>query len=190
MKFFMQAGLMLSGDEPQVNAGPSYIEVLLPGATLAYIIPLSGRRALVAACCTDGFDSILKHDQESFLKDISSAWPTMAELMRNTFNNNITEPCLLRFEDYDTQDMRWFIGQGVENVDFNSHNEQEKERLMMAVYRVCGDALGVFDEMRENKPRTLHRHIFNLKGMLRPFLESTVEDKVIERAKAYFGLSS
>ncbi|MBD0373309.1 MAG: hypothetical protein ICV60_20905 [Pyrinomonadaceae bacterium] len=151
MKFFVNdTGKEVNPEGPwlvEFQTTPSYIEVQIEkGAWVAYFVPLDEHSLLVAACCDDYFDFLDSADQY-VLSDIAATWPKLVALVNNALRSKFSQAVLLKLNDLDTADPKWFVATVVGNLDFKKMQEVIDPRLEKATQLVLSKASEALEEV-------------------------------------------
>jgi len=159
MYFFVSKKRSGKGKEPDIRVTNSYLEIEMPidddSSIFTYIVPRSERSVFVLICLDDMFDTLMNElDNDSF-ETISDTWPTLAELLMNGAKDKYKSGALIRFEDADYGDNKWFVASVAGNISFESEDEIFGDRTMEALEVVMERTKELLTELQEREPSML-----------------------------------
>ena len=202
MRFFLDdiSGKNLEGDDEfkyQVTNCYIEFEYKLQDETFAvvYLIPKDNHSVLVATCWDTIFDFVLENsDDEDFWETVCETWPDIAQLIANGIQDQYSEGALIKFEDFDTGDLKWFLASIAGNLDLEDIESLVSERTQETIGLVLKKSIEVFQELTEKKPSTIRqvakgfsRGFFNTLGSLLldvvvgSFTDSTPQRQVVSQ---------
>lgn len=161
MRFFLDntSGKGLEGDEIKFKVTNSYIEVeyeLNELYAVLYFIPRSNTSFFIATCWDDVFDSILGEvEDEDDLDTIVATWPSLAQLLANGIKDKYSNGALIKLEDADTGEPKWFVASVAGNLNLESEEGLFNERTAEISQLVLTKSLELFVQLQENKPSLL-----------------------------------
>ena len=143
-------------DDLKLRATNSYIELIWTIETGCYIkiylVPRSEHSIFVLACYDNAFDTILENiDDEDYSSTVRDTWPLLTQLLINGGNDRYSEGALIRAEDSDTGDTKWFLATVVGNIDLD---EMICDRTLEAAKRIIALAGDLHHEMEHKSPST------------------------------------
>lgn len=115
-----------------------------------YIIPRSANSIFVATCWERLFDDLFA-DEES-LKVAVQTWNLLAQLLTNGLEERYSEGAMLRLEDYDTGETKWFLVSISGNIDFESVEGFFTPRTQEVTNLVMEKSLELLVELQEKTP--------------------------------------
>ena len=161
MRFFLdtESGAGLEGDDIKLKTTASYIEVeysIEDVFLVLYFIPRSSTSFFIATCWDDLFDSILGQvEDESDLETIVETWPSLAQLLANGIDDKYSGGALIKLEDADTGEPKWFVTSVAGNLDLEREDGLFNERTAEVSQLVLAKSLELFTQLQENKPSML-----------------------------------
>ena len=111
------------------------------------------RTALVAACWNNVFDSLPLATTDD-LEDLAEDYPIIAALVLNAIAQRYSQCALIRMEDYDNGDMKWFMVTVAGNINADAPDDDTWTRLFEALDRVTTASFGVMNAIQDG-PSTL-----------------------------------
>jgi hypothetical protein len=157
MRFFIDAhpGPEMEGDEVRFRATHCYLEMecrLDEGFLVLYFIPRTATSLFVAACWDRTFDPILEnaHD-EDYLAAVERTWPTLAELLANGLADRYSTGALIRLEDADTGEPKWFLATVAGNLDLANVADWVGPRTQPAQNLIVQRSLALAAELQNNR---------------------------------------
>jgi hypothetical protein len=137
----------------------SYIELEMPfsGSISAYLylLPRGNHSAFVLACLDDTFDGLVANMDEDTVDIICDTWPTLANLMSCGLKDKYSNGALIRLEDEDCGDIKWFVASIAGNLSFDSMEEVFSPRMMETIRLVLEQTVELITELQERKPSKL-----------------------------------
>lgn len=161
MRFFLDTttGSGLEGDEIKYKVTNGYIEVeysLDELFAVLYFIPRSSTSFFIATCWDDVFDTILGQvDDEDDLETIIETWPSLGELLANGINDKYSGGALIKLEDADTGEPKWFVASVAGNLNLESLDGLFNDRTAEVSQLVLSRSVELFVQLQENKPSVL-----------------------------------
>lgn len=159
MYYFISDRCNAKGEEPEIRVTNSYIEIESPvdkeSSMYIYIIPRDEHSAFVAICLEDMLDEILEGMDEDSFDTISDTWPTLAQLLVNGMNDKYHHGALIRLEDADYGDNKWFITSIAGNISFDNADELFCDRTNETIGVVLEQTVNLLKELQERKPSML-----------------------------------
>ncbi len=158
MRFFLDStsGRDLQGDEVKFKATNCYLELEheMEGVYLVhYVIPRNNTSVFLATCWDRAFDELLS-DEDS-LETAVETWPTLGQLLVNGIEDRYSEGALIKLEDFDTGEPKWFLASICGNIDLEDMDSLFSERTAEATRVVVEKSLALFVDLNENKPSLL-----------------------------------
>jgi hypothetical protein len=143
-------------DEPTIRATRCYLEIEWPVneslCAIIYAIPRTGTSAYIAACWETAFDELLRNLDSHTLETIVETWPTLATLLYNGINDKYREGALIRLEDADYGEMKWFVASVAGNISFDSEDDFFTDRTVDTIQVVMEKSMELMVELQERKP--------------------------------------
>lgn len=159
MYFFVSQRRSAKADEPEIKLTNSYIEIESSidkeSSMFMYIIPRSEHSAFIAICLDDMFDSIVSDLDEDTFETIVDTWPTLAQLLVNGVNDKYQNGALIRLEDADYGDNKWFVASIAGNISFDSQESLFCDRTSETIGLVLEKTTQLLSEVQEREPSTL-----------------------------------
>ncbi len=161
MRYFIDSNSdpSLEGDDVKYKVTNCYIEFEYPGDDfffVLYLIPKTSNSVFIATCWERAFDEILDNlDDEDYVETMTETWPTLARLLANGINDRYSEGALIKLEDFDTGEPKWFLASVCGNLDFENIEEIFGDRTQEVTQLVIQQSLELLQELNENKPSIL-----------------------------------
>jgi hypothetical protein len=159
MRFFVSDRHHAKGDEPHLHGTNSYLEIEVPvdenNSLYTYIIPRGEHSAFVAICLNDMFDKLVDELDDDTYETVAETWPTLATLLHNGIKDKYKNGALIRLEDSDYGDTKWFVASVAGNISFDSEEALFCDRTNDAISVVLEKANQLLTELNENEPSTL-----------------------------------
>jgi hypothetical protein len=186
-------------DGTQLRFTPGYIEYVMPGTipplhVITYWIALTQTDYFVAHCWGNDFDwpfHLMTYPTTSAgaIKSALQAWPAFMALLSNSAQDKprLSEGVIIRVNDLDDGDLKWFLGSYIGNIQINDMNTglfgERSTAVANKVLRLSG-TVGV--ELRDTPPMNLPNLAMNIgseseKASLQRFakLAGKIVDKTI-----------
>ncbi len=148
-------GSNLVGEEIKYGVTNSYIEVefrIDDAFLVLYYIPRSSSSIFVATCWDHAFDGLLSNIDEDDWETIAETWPTLAKLLLNGANDRYSEGALIKLEDFDDGESKWYIASIAGNLDFDNIDDLLGDRTQKVSQLVILKSAELLTEMSENRP--------------------------------------
>jgi hypothetical protein len=147
----------LEGDEIRYKVTNHYIELEFPiGDSLflvLYYIPRSTSSVFVAACWNHVLDELLDNiSDEDEWGTLVETWPTLAQLIVNGTKDRYKEGALIRLEDFDCGETKWFVASVSGNLDLEDLEKLFNDRTQQTSHLVLEKSLDLLTELNENRP--------------------------------------
>jgi hypothetical protein len=160
MYVFLSETRNAENNEPALRATNSYIEIEVPFddeevSIFMYIIPRNKHSAFVAICLGDMFDEMVEDIDKDSFDTIKDTWPTLACLMINGINDKYQNGALIKLEDADYGDNKWFVASIAGNISFDSEEELFCDRTKESMATVLATTSRLLSELQERKPSML-----------------------------------
>lgn len=159
MRTFIDTRKTSRGDEPGVSVTNGYIELEIPvdrsTALVVYVIPRSEHSAFVATCWDRVFDAVVEDLDDDTAETIVETWPTLATLLGNGATDRYRDGALIRLEDVDDGETKWFVASVAGNISFDSAEEVFGERTQAVIRAVLETSGRLATELNENEPSAL-----------------------------------
>lgn len=160
MRYFIDStpGRDTIGDEDlMLRATNNYFELIYTIDKSTYliinIIPRNDYSAFVATCLGDGFDEVLENfDDEDYVETVCDTWPLFVKLLNNGLKDKYSEGALIKLEDIDTGDRKWFLASVAGNINFDSLEDLLCEQTMQAVRTVIKRTGELYNELSSKSP--------------------------------------
>lgn len=160
MRFFIDStpGCEAVGDENlMLHATNNYIELIYTIDESAYfivnIIPRNNYSAFVATCLGDCFDEVVDNlDDEDYVETLCDTWPIFVNLLKNELKDKYSEGALIKLEDIDTGDPKWFIASIAGNLNFDSIEDLLCDQTKLAVDTVIAKTVELYKELSTKSP--------------------------------------
>lgn len=160
MKFFLTENLSKETDSPLHKVTNSYIELEFPtdyGAILIYLIARDANSFFVCTCWEHYFDEIITALADlEMIEIINDTYPNFAFFLDNGLNGKFKEGALIRLQDEDYGEEKWFISTIAGNLQKSEGIEDflNQERIIDSMRTVIKGSLILLKELNENKPNT------------------------------------
>lgn len=159
MKLFISDKANSKNDEPEITATNSYIELEIPcddkSSMFCYIIPRGKHSAFIAICLDDMFDSLIEDLDEDKYETLCDTWPTLARMLQNGIKDKYKDGALIKLEDSDYGDNKWFVASIAGNISFESAEELFCERTKETIGIVIGSTNALLSELNSRSPSML-----------------------------------
>lgn len=160
MRYFIDStpGPNAVGDEDLMfRVTNNYFELVYPIDKHSYfiinIIPRNDYSAFVACCLGDCFDEVLDNlDDADYRETICDTWPLFARLLQNGVRDKYSEGALIKLEDIDTGDTKWFLASVAGNINFDSIEGLLCDRTMQVVRTVIEKTVELHNELSTKSP--------------------------------------
>ena len=144
--------------ELDINVSNSYIELELPQentkvSLFVYLIPRSESSMFVVTCWDEVFDSIVEqfHD-EDVIETAAETWPLFARMLGDGIRDKYREGALIRLEDPDDGDTKWYVGTVVGNLSLDDSDGIFTPRMQQGISLVINRSGELLQEMQERQP--------------------------------------
>lgn len=158
MEFFISDKQQAKTD-PEFRFSNSYLEIEVPftdeTSGYLYILQRSESSAFVLVCLDEMFDSMLNDLNEDSLETIAETWPTLMDLIVNGVNEKFQNGALIRMEDPDFCDNKWFVASIAGNISFDSIEDLMCERMNQTISVVFDKSVQLLTELQERQPSML-----------------------------------
>lgn len=160
MNFFLldNSGLNLT-DPSEVNfrVTNQYIELLYPEDDIVFaiaIIPKDDYSVYVAACLDDMFDDVIDaFEDPDAIETFCKTWPLTAMLLSNGINDKYSSGALIRLNDLDNGDLKWFVASIAGNLNLDNIDTLfDSENLKNSIQIVLEQTIKMLAELHKNKP--------------------------------------
>ncbi|MEN6624263.1 MAG: hypothetical protein ABFD50_22290 [Smithella sp.] len=169
MRFFLdsETGEGLHGDgKLKFGVTNCYIEIEIcinNSYLVLYYIPKGDHSFFVATCWERLFDDILENiDDNDYRDTIIHTWPTLAKLLFNGANDKYREGALIKLEDYDDGEPKWFVASVVGNIDIEDISDFVTGKSGEIAKLVIEKSLALYTELNNEKPSTMRSVIKGL----------------------------
>ncbi len=160
MRYFIDStpGRDAIGDENlMLRATNNYFELIYKIDESTYfiinIIPRNSYSAFVATCLGDCFDEVINNfNDDDYVEMMCDTWPLFMKLLQNGANDKYSEGALIKLEDIDTGDNKWFLTSIAGNLNFDSIEDLLCEQTMQAVRTVIEKTGELYDELSSKSP--------------------------------------
>ncbi len=177
MRFFLDnaSGKNLEGDDEfKYQVTNCYIEFEYKlqdeSFIVVYLIPKDNHSVLIATCWDTTFDDVLENlDDKDYLETVYETWPDIVQLIANGIKDKYSEGALIKLEDFDTGDHKWFLASVAGNLDFEDIESITGERTQETIGLVLKKSIEVFQELTEKKPSAISQIA---KGFRRGFFDT------------------
>jgi hypothetical protein len=143
-------------EDPDIRVTNSYIEVEVPidnnSSVFTYIVPKGEHAAFVLMCLDDMFDNLLENMDEDTIETVCNTWPTLAEMLHNGIKDKYSNGALIKLEDADDGDTKWFMASIAGNISFESAESIFCDRTNEAMGVVWNRTITLLTELQERKP--------------------------------------
>lgn len=159
MRFFVDtiSGAGLQGDdEVKYKVTNGYIEVeyaVDEVYLVVYLIPRSESSIFVTACWDRTIDELLENVGD--METVFDTWPKLGQLMVNGLEDRYSEGALIKLEDPDTGEPKWFVASVAGNLDLTDPADFFSERSQRAMRLVTEKSMELFAHLNENRPSIL-----------------------------------
>lgn len=158
MKSFVDAKYQ-ADRHSNLSVGNRYLEIEIPSngslSMFVYLIPRSESSLLIATCWEHIFDSLLEDFNEDNWEMICKTSPTLAQLINNSIQNKYREGVLIRLEDSDDGESKWFLAAVSANHDCNDVDDLLDARTHEIIKFVAERSTQLATELEEKKPNVL-----------------------------------
>ena len=145
-----------NSSDPCINATNRYLEIAYPfddeDSVHIYIIPRSSTQAFVAVCLDHAFDSLFEDFDEDSMETVAETWPTLAALLVNGVKDRYSEAALIRLEDEDDGESKWFVATVVGNISFDDAENVFTPRTQESIRLIIEKTLSLFQELATREP--------------------------------------
>lgn len=156
MRSFLDSSTNSGTTEVTLRSTRAYIEIEWPIneslCAVIYAIPRTATSAFIATCWDDAFDELLRDVDSYTLETIVETWPTLAYLLHQGLNDKYREGALIRLEDADYAEMKWFVASVVGNISFDSKEDFFTDQTVSTIQTVMSKSMELMVELQENKP--------------------------------------
>ena len=160
MRYFIDStpGRDAVGDENlMLRATNNYIELIYTINESTYfivnIIPRNNYSAFVTTCLGDCFDKVVDNlDDEDYVETLCDTWPIFVNLLQNGLKDKYSEGALIKLEDIDTGDHKWFIASIAGNLNFDSIEDLLCDQTKQAVDTVITKTVELYNELSTKSP--------------------------------------
>jgi hypothetical protein len=158
MRFFLDStsGKDLEGDGLKFKVTNCYLELEheMDGVYLVhYVIPRNSTSVFIATCWDRIFDELLS-DEDS-LETAVETWPALGQLLVNGIEDRYSDGALIKLEDFDTGEPKWFLASVCGNIDLEDIASVFSDRTAETTKVVVEKSLALFVDLNENKPSLL-----------------------------------
>ena len=145
-------------DEIMFRTTPSYVELEMikdEFSIYVYLIPRTETSFFVTTCWGDNFDGLLTELDEDSFEILADTWPTITKMLINGANEKFQEGVLIRLEDADYGEIKWFATTVAGNVKISENFDDffEQERIQEAIQLVIQRSVEISNEF-QNEPNT------------------------------------
>jgi hypothetical protein len=156
MRSFLDSPTNPNSTEPTIHATRGYLEIEWPinesTCAVLYAIPRTESSAFIVTSWEDSFDEFLNNTDSNDWETVVETWPTLATLLSNGVNDKYRDGALIRLDDIDYGDAKWFVASVAGNVSFDSEESFFTERTVDTMQTVMSKSAELMVELRENKP--------------------------------------
>lgn len=157
MRFFIDSKphSEMNGDGLKYKTTPTYAEFerkLEDLYLVYYFIPRSENSIYVATCWDRYFDDFVASEQN--LKVIAQTWELFTQLLINGLEKRYSEGSLVKLEDFDTGEEKWFLVSVSGNLDFTSEESVFTPRTDEVTALVVEKSFALFAELLKKEPST------------------------------------
>lgn len=174
MKEFMESKdntKLKEDDRVGIRATRAYVELELARDEFSihlYFIPKTEHSMFVVANLDHAFDGLETHLQDADMRTvIVETWPRFAQLLVNGMEDRYSQGALIRLEDADDGETKWFVASVLGNIDMSNLEEVFGDQGMRVAGKVMETTLEMMQELNEkeiDKVRAYGRSI--LSGVL------------------------
>lgn len=169
MEFFISTKLnnspeAIGDDEFKIIPTENYLEVNMQIEDtemffVFYLIQKSENSLLVLSCWDDTFDEIIENlDDENYLEILTDTWPILTSLLVNGVKDKYSEGALIKLEDLDNGDHKWFLASIAGNINFESFDNLFCDRTISTITTVKEKSIILLNELQTKKPNSI-KHI-------------------------------
>lgn len=160
MRFFIDStpgSDAIGDDDLMLRTTNNYLELIYTIDKSTYliinIIPRNNYSAFVAACFGDCFDDVLENfNDKDYIETVCDTWPLFANLLNNGVKDKYSEGALIKMEDIDTGDNKWFLASIAGNLNFDSVEDLLCEKTLQAVRTVIERTGELYNELSSKSP--------------------------------------
>jgi len=156
MRMFLDETTHPGSDEPNLRATNCYIELEFPiddsSCAVIYLIPRTESSVFVATCWGTTFDELLSNPSSQTVDMITETWPTLATLLYNGLSDKYRDGALIKLEDPDYGENKWFVASVAGNISFENADTLFADRTMETINVVVTKSLELMVELQEKKP--------------------------------------
>ena len=142
--------------EVNISKTNTYTEVEIPQnssySLFLYLIDRSQTSMFVAICFEHTIDEVLNNYDEDTIID---TWPTLARLLYNGLNDKYKEGALIKLEDLDDGESKWFVASISGNHNLNDMDDVLNERTQETVELVIECSKQLVEELQDKQPSVL-----------------------------------
>lgn len=172
MRYFMDSvpGQNVIGDNDSLmfRSTNNYFELIYPIDESSYIvvnvIPRNDYSCFVATCFDDGFDEVVENlNDDDYAEVVCDTWPLFAQLLQNGARDKYSQGALIKLEDFDTGDVKWFLASVAGNLSFDDLGSLlSSEQMENAIKVVLDKTADLCNELTTKTPSNV-KYFF--KGM-------------------------
>jgi hypothetical protein len=156
MKYLIQDSddVKLEDENLNLRLTPSYVEIAQKRESIVlyfYLIFHNNHSLIVATCWDHIFDKMQIEDEDDIL-NINDSYPSLAKLIRNTISGLFSQGALVRLEDPDDGEIKWFIVSIAGNLVINSGDDLFEGNTKKAIDTVLENSFTILGEFITNKP--------------------------------------
>jgi hypothetical protein len=143
--------------ETSTRATNAYLEIEQPltegNALIFYIAPRSESSVFVLTCWDHAFDDLIPQlDDENTAETVAETWPILAQLLMNGIKDRYRDGALIRLEDPDDGETKWFVASIAGNLRLDSPDDLMSEPVMKVVQVVLERTMQLHKELMERAP--------------------------------------
>jgi hypothetical protein len=123
---------------------------------IVYLLYRSANSVFVATCWGDTFDGIIRNlDDDDYVEILHDTWPTLTNLLANGINDKYSNGALIKLEDPDDGDSKWFVASVAGNIGFDSIDDLLCANTHSKISLVIEQSITLFTELDKKRPDTL-----------------------------------
>ena len=169
MEFFFKENNDINGDYGQISIKltSSYLEVtenLSDFLIVYYIFYLSPTSILVSTSFDYFFDGFLDNLEYYQLDVISETYPSLTQSINNTINHKFHKFALVRFQDFDILDFKWFLITTIGNISLKNSEDLIKPEITNPIHNLISKSIEILGESKNN-------NISSPKGLVKSFFK-------------------
>jgi hypothetical protein len=149
----------MENDDPDYEVTECYMQFEVPvdsdSSFYTYLIQRSENTFFIAACLNDVFDSLIENFDNDLVNVYNDAWPNLITLLQNGVNDKYQNGALIKLEDQDCGENKWFLATVVGNMKIEKLDDFFNDKVVDAIKLINSKAIALFTELNDNEPSVL-----------------------------------